>query len=217
MFDGLKKENLHHANLLVGDNFHLDLLKESISNIFSLEVSGNPDFHVLEYDTLTIDLARDLAEISQRKDFGGNRKIFILQINIITEEAQNALLKIFEEPTEGTYFFILMPQDILLPTFRSRLEVIKLESPEENKLTSILKKSFSDRLALVKEITDGISDEEKTKQDAVSLLNQVESELYKDGHEKNLSKLKVCELTRASLYDRGAPVKMILENLMLSI
>jgi hypothetical protein len=72
-------------------------------------------------------------------------------------------------------------------------------------------------MEVVKEITDGIKDEEKTKQDAISFLNKVERELYNDSVLKNAEKLKVCQQTRESLYDRGAPIKMILENLVLSI
>jgi ribosomal protein L31E len=76
---------------------------------------------------------------------------------------------------------------------------------------------LKERLEVVKEITEAIKDEEKTKQDAITFLNTIEKELYKGGVEKNYEKLKVCEETRASLYDRGAPVKIILENLVLSI
>ena len=70
---------------------------------------------------------------------------------------------------------------------------------------------------MVKEIVDGIADEQKTKQDAIDFLNQIESELHTTGVLKSAKSLEICESARASLYDRGAPVKMILENLVLSI
>ena len=78
-------------------------------------------------------------------------------------------------------------------------------------------KALVQNAKLAKEITDAISDEDKTKQDAIVFLNQVERELYEAGVEKNHKALEICELTRASLYDRGAPIKMILENLVLSV
>jgi hypothetical protein len=81
----------------------------------------------------------------------------------------------------------------------------------------LLKKSLAEKMALVKEIVQGIADEEKTKQDAVALLNQIEAELYQSGVEKSSRGLEICEQARASLYDRGAPVKMILEQVMLSV
>lgn len=218
-FDSISLDNLHHAYLIVGD---VDISREKIGEALSkmkIEISGNPDIQSLKYDTLTIDIARDLSLSVAQKDFGGDKKIFIVEADIITEEAQNSLLKVLEEPTPGTHFFIMMPQDILLPTLRSRLQIILLSNPEikTSKKESILNKSIADRLEIVKEITDGITDEEKTKQDAITLLNQVESELYSRGVEKEAVNLRVCQDTRNALYDRGTPVKMVLENLMLSI
>lgn len=77
--------------------------------------------------------------------------------------------------------------------------------------------SMKERMDKVKDIVESIKDEEMTKQDAINLLNQIERDLYEEGVEKNKEKLKICEETRASLFDRGAPIKMILENLVLSI
>ena len=95
--------------------------------------------------------------------------------------------------------------------------VIQAENENLEKLKKVLDLSLAERLTLVKVLTESISDEEKTKQDAIVLLNQVEAELYEKGVEKSAKSLEVCESARASLYDRGAPVKIILENLMLSI
>ncbi len=96
------------------------------------------------------------------------------------------------------------------------MHVILVES-EAKEIESILRLKIPKRLEIVKEITEAISDEEKTKQDAISLLNQIETELHSEGTVESFNSLRICELTRASLYDRGAPIKMILENLMLSI
>lgn len=227
---------LHHAYFIIEHEAEeiISKLKHFLENVVGVKTSGNPDFWHGRFDTLTIDHARDITETSQRKDFSGGKKIFIIQADFITEEAQNALLKVFEEPTVGTHFFIISPQDILLPTLRSRMVIVLNESTEEVG-ESILKLKLKDRLAKVKEITDAISEaktssvnsfarsdeigfrEEKTKQDAISLLNQIEKELYDLGTEKSADSLRVCESARASLYDRGAPIKMILENLMLSV
>jgi hypothetical protein len=77
--------------------------------------------------------------------------------------------------------------------------------------------SIDNRLKLVKEITDKISDEEGTKQDAIALLNNIEEELYNASFQKNSGSLLVTQNAREYLYDRGAPVKMILEYVMLNI
>ncbi len=211
-------ENLHHAYFFVTHKAQemVSDLKSFLEEHLGLKTSGNPDVQHLEFKTLTIEHARDLAFAQERKDFAGSRKVFIIQADFITEEAQNSLLKVFEEPTPGTHFFIISPQDILLPTLRSRMQII-VEQTQLEKSQSILNLKIGERLIRVKEITDAISDEEKTKQDAIGLLNQVERELYEKGANKNVKALEVCQLARVSLYDRGAPVKMILENVMLSV
>ena len=130
-----------------------------------------------------MDQARKIGLDSGRKSFAGGRKFFLIETNIVGEEAQNALLKIFEEPTEDTHFFVIMPQDILLPTLRSRMQMVSIPTRVPLGIDSKIPRGtlgikIADRLAMVKEITDGITDEEKTKQDAVILLNQIEDELY---------------------------------------
>ncbi len=211
-------EQLHHAYLFV--THEVDEVVTEIKNFLEKELGiktvGNPDVSHQQFKTLSIDEARHLFLAQARKTVAGNKKIFIIETDFITEEAQNALLKAFEEPTAGTHFFIISPQDTLLPTLRSRMQVI-VHNSADKKSTSILHLNLADRMAKVKEITDAISDEEKTKQDAIALLNQIETELHKVGVEKSAKSLKICEDAREALYDRGAPVKMILENVMLSI
>ncbi len=211
-------DTLHHAYLIVSHKIDetAEKLKEFFEEILGLRVSGNPDFFHQKFQTLSIDDARAISENESRKSLDGKKKIFLIEADFITEEAQNSLLKIFEEPALGTHFFIISPQDMLLPTLRSRMQVIE-HSSEAEESSSILSLDLGSRLAQVKEITEGISDEEKTKQDAIAFLNSIEAELYAGGVEKNAKGLEVCKLTRKALYDRGAPVKMILENLVLSI
>lgn len=210
---------LHHAYFLVGekDGLFSELLLFLENNV-GIKTHGNPDFWFGKFDNLTIAEAREISESSLKKDFGGSRKVFVIQTDFISQEAQNSLLKVFEEPTEGTHFFIISPQDILLPTLRSRMQVFShTDSAEQTKPVSILGLSLSDRLTKVKKITEAISDEEGTKQDAISFVNQIENEIYSRGIENNSEQLELCQKTREALFDRGAPVKIVLENLVLSI
>lgn len=219
-------DSLHHAYYFVEHKLEegVDKLKHFIENTIGIKTTGNPDFSHRKYENFTIDDARQIIDSSSRKSLTPNldigcpsRKMYIIETDFITEEAQNALLKVFEEPTEGTHFFIISPQDVILPTLRSRMQVFIGEMNSISISKTIFEMDLKERFEVVKEITEAIKDEEKTKQDAISFLNGVERELYEDGVEKNFEKLKVCESTREALYDRGAPVKIILENLVLSI
>ncbi len=214
----LDSQNLHHAYFLIGDKKNVfSILKKFLESELKVETAGNPDFWVGEFHNFAIDEAREVVTCAERKSFSGGKKIFIIQSDFITAEAQNSLLKAFEEPTLQTHFFIISPQDVLLPTLRSRVHVIPMSKTVFDIGGSVLKLKLADRLAKVKEITESISDEEKTKQDAITFLNKVEKELYDLGIERSAKSLETCQKARESLYDRGAPVKIILENLVLSL
>lgn len=213
-------DTLHHAYYFIEHKVEeaTAKLKNFFEEVIGMRVAGNPDFFHRKYQTFSIEDARNIAENESRKDLGGSRKIFVIETDFITEEAQNALLKVFEEPTQGTHFFIISPQDILLPTLRSRMVVIDSKNESISSLKDgILSKNLKERMEIVKEITDGIKDEEMSKQDAIDLLNRIESELHQNGVEKFSRELQACMDARSYLYDRGAPIKIILENLMLSI
>jgi len=209
--------HLHHAYFFVGpkDKIIQKLVEFSEKNL-KIKLSGNPDFKVLRYENLTIDDARFISELHSQKNIGGGLMIFIISADFISLEAQNSLLKVFEEPAPSTHFFIVMPQNVLIPTLCSRMQIINILT-EESKTGSILKMSLGERIARVKDLTSAISDEESTKQDAITFLNNIEKEIYKLGTKEAFLKLKACESARDSLYDRGAPIKMVLENLVLSI
>ena len=80
-----------------------------------IKTSGNPDFCHMSFDSFKIDDARDLKSVEYEKGFGVGKKIFLISANNILLEAQNTLLKIFEEPIKNTHFFIITPNtDVLL-------------------------------------------------------------------------------------------------------
>jgi DNA polymerase III delta prime subunit len=170
----------------------------------------------MKFDTMTVDDARGISEKEMMKNLGDGRKVFLVETDFMTEEAQNSLLKIFEEPREGTHFFIVSPQEVILPTLKSRMHVLKHDA-EEGAGESVIDLSMAERMEKVKEIVEAIADEEETKQSAIAFVNGIEKELYARGVEKESKSLEACEAARQALFDRGAPVKMILENLMLGV
>ncbi len=219
LFNSLREENnLHHAYVCVGDVESLFPSFETfLTEHLSFGISGNPDYRVFSEPALSIDTARVLGVLQAQKNFGGERQIFVLKVGSIGEEAQNALLKIFEEPTLQTHFFVFIPQDTLLPTLRSRVRMLHQIQIEKTR-TSFLKLSLPDRLVHIKKITDDISDEKKTKRSAIELINQIESELYQDGGVALHSlELILCEKARTALFSRGAMTKMLLEQVALSV
>lgn len=163
----------------------------------------------------------------------GPQKFFIISANSFTTEAQNALLKVFEEPAPGVHFFIITPSaSRLLPTLHSRLEHFDLRRDstpgvdrsakwrrgslrESNQRAAEFLKSPKDkRLEFVKELSE-------EKAEALSFLDDLECCLQK---KTNPARLRCgadykCfeEIWRCRNYmnQRGASIKMLLEHLAL--
>ncbi len=116
----------HHAYLLEGAfDIVRSPLARRVEEDLGVNARGNPDFSVLEYALFGIDEARELAERASRRPVAGDRQVLVIGALSLTREAQNALLKLFEEPGEGTHFFLIVPSaESLLPTLRSRLAVL---------------------------------------------------------------------------------------------
>jgi DNA polymerase-3 subunit delta' len=72
-----------------------------------------------------------------------NRVLIIENSNLLTLEAQNALLKTLEEPPEGTLIIMTssLPQT-LLPTIRSRLQHVQLITPQKQDVEDYFANSY---------------------------------------------------------------------------
>ena len=177
-----KADNLHHAYFISGDRD--DAKREVFSFVESslnISIKGNPDVTFREYETFGIDDARWLKERQEKSAFGEGKKIFIIAFNFITTEAQNALLKVFEEPTTDTIFFTVAPSSaILLPTLRSRLSIISLpdsETASNKEAEEFLKADIDSRLKMTEKFKD--TENETKKSELLSLISQIEVAIKK--------------------------------------
>ncbi len=216
-----KDGSLHHATLIHG---HKDAVLEPlfafIEKDLHFSVQGNPDFQLLEFDSFSISDGRSLQGRATQKALK-NRKIFITTFNVMTLEAQNALLKLFEEPTEDTHFFLVTPNiDKLLRTLRSRMLVLEGEHITEadmaRRATSFLSALTPKRLADIKDIIEA-----KDKALATSFLNALEEYLHGALHKKRSTAVVegLQNIAHAKMYinDRGSSVKLLLEHLALTL
>ena len=193
-----------------------------------MKIENNPDIVVLRYGLLSVEDARQVSELAAGKAFTGEHKVVIISASRAYHEAQNALLKLFEEPPVGVYIFFVLPSlGGLLPTLRSRVQVLKHQAPstkhEINPAEEFIKASKEKRSVMIKKLTSGKDEEEKreNREEVITILNGIEAIAYerrgdtlKQGVTSLLSDIAVL---RGHLYDRSAPVKMILEHLSLVI
>ncbi len=226
MFD---PKNLHHAYFIEGEKTaSLAALEAFLKDELNIVRQGHPDVHFAEYDSLGIDESRDLQSSQSMKPLLGDRKIFIIITGAITSEAQNSLLKVFEEPTPGTHFFIISSSHrILLPTLRSRMVIVTHRADNKaaasvsdsavalaTSVRRFIKMSPKDRLAFVAPMI-----EEKDKAAVENFLSALVGELHGESLQKSTpAKAKnIKEILSLANYlkDRASSLKLILERISL--
>lgn len=191
-----------HAQLLIADSLENASLPEELK-------SETTDTRHLYTDNLSIDEARWLVKESAKKALSAGLYQFVIVAKGLTHEAQNALLKLFEEPPENTVFYLIVPHEsILIPTLRSRLIVTSNTSTKSKSAVEFLEQSVKDRIDTVA----------KLAKDDPQTLGRIVRELG-ERHLRELSpdakrSLLLCE---KYVYNRGASRKMLLEELALSL
>lgn len=200
----------HHAYLVVGSK---SAGRSHAHVLFSLHVTeDHPDVHVLSYNILGIDDARMLHQWAYQKPLVSAQRHFILTCDGITHEAQNALLKLFEEPPQTSVFALVVSQEeMILSTLRSRCALVYAA---EGVVTTSLAEEFL-HLSYAQRLAD-VAAHTKEKESAwgSTLLHALESYLYAT---KDFSALKTILFVRTYSERRGASQKMLLEHVALSL
>lgn len=208
---------MHHAYLYEGSQAQLDTLAEDARERFSFAAEHSPDVHVREFEKFGIDESRWLTEVGALKSAGG-RALFVVGIASITSEAQQALLKLFEEPQEGSVYVVLVPHGLVLPTLRSRMLSYPVQLGEEissSNAKKFLTLSGKDRSDIIAKL---LKDDEGTKERVRDFVNALEAELYKKaGEPKARQGLEDIAMVRGYLQDRSPSLKMLLEHLAVAL
>ena len=216
----IEKNNLHHAYAFAGDSVSLiENLEAYFKDTLLFSTHGNPDYQKEEFINFGVDDGHRIAASHLKKAIAGNKKIYLISVSSFSHEAQNALLKMFEEPTADTHFFIIVPTlDIVLPTVRSRMMVITSEENTRRKPDFAFAKTFfesniSERLKMMETVT-----EEKDKTKAGYFLDDIEQyaheQLKKGGDLKFVHLLSDVVMFRGYLRDRAPSVKMMIEHIV---
>ena len=144
---------LAHAYLIegaVGSGRHMlvNILLSALINsplLHKKVLEGNcPDLHVVETDKgkrfIGIDKIRAIRQIAPIKPNDLDFHVFIINnAQNMTVQAQNALLKLLEEPPAAAYFFLICESaSSLLSTVRSRAPILRMQSFSPNVLGEYL-------------------------------------------------------------------------------
>src|SRR3989338_6289037 len=185
MLEHFDKNNLHHAYLIEGERSEVLSQLTSYLESINISTSKNPDFCNMSIDSFKMEEALNLRKMAQERPMGREKKFFLISVNSMTLDAQQTLLKIFEEPTENTHFFVVVPEiGALLPTLISRFYKIKLPQ-EGNRMEAekFLSLTPAKRIDFLKDFLEE-NDEDSPQSDssrarALKFLNELEFVLHK--------------------------------------
>lgn len=216
-------QNAHHATVYEGEReAGLARARVYVESEVGVKFEANPDITIHLSEQYTVDDARTLKERAYQSPLG-SAQVFVLAFDRITREAQNALLKLLEEPAERTHFILLVPSvEILLPTVRSRLAYggrVVGSLSEADMAELFLASSPSERIKLVEPMYKNVKDDMKlvVRTRAVHFLDALEDRLHKHGVRKNASALNEIAFVRRYIGDSGSSLKMLLEHVALTV
>lgn len=209
-------ELTHHAVVLEGaGKSGVAWAKKYIQETLELEIEANPDILFIEQERFSIADARVLKERASQSPFG-SAQVFIIISERILREAQNALLKLLEEPAPNTHFIIIVPSmKGLLSTVQSRLTYggRVLEDLQEHVFAkAFIEASIGERVRMLEPL---IKKKERTR--ARNIVDALEIQLHENGVQKNQQALQEVVFVRNYLADTSSSLKMLLEHLALTI
>lgn len=209
----------HHAYVCYGEGG--EKRARALGKTLGLE-EGNQDLILLSYTLFSVDDARSLQDVVRTTSLSG-KKLIILSISRIFHEAQNALLKTFEEPPEGTTLVLCVPSEgMLLETLRSRLIALETKEEKEEVGELFLKGNATARAKIIETILskakkDDGEEKQEARRDALLLAQSlVRAVGAKEKTKEVLQYLKDLHTFIPILHERSAPLKPILEHLLIA-
>jgi DNA polymerase-3 subunit delta' len=204
----------HHAYLFVGP-------AEAIVPGLRLDLAAAEIIHQ-KWVQFGVAESRELRSGQARQVAAAATRAYLLEFVSITHEAQQALLKVLEEPAERTSIFLVAPSaDIFLPTLLSRLRVISLEpsartAPEAlARAAEFWQGAPEARLALIQKLLGESEEPAVLRAEATALVDALE--FTRRGNAPATDEASFAQLRRARDYlrDRASSPRLILEHLAL--
>lgn len=216
---------LNHVYLVEGEIFQTEKILKEFLVLRGVDIHNSTYVQTENYESLSIEKAKLLKSYQSERSSSGENKYFIITATGINHEAENALLKMFEEPTEGVHFFFILPKvDILSDTLRSRAHIIHTNTyTPDIFVKNFIKQSISDRFKSITEIINLYKNSDTSgplRDHAVNILDHLEKIIYEKNNkvtQDDVFKYKEILKARKNLSLPGSAVKMILEHIALVI
>ncbi len=222
----------HHAYLYIGaPESGILAARAFAAEKLGIDGMGHPDLAIFSYEGLfPIDHARRIITFASQAPVEGNKKLIVIAAGRFYVPAQNALLKLFEEPSEGTTLILIVPvEGMLLPTLRSRLiELPRAEGEIDETARHFLGSSSTEREKIVAKLVSRVKsdnkdeDKQAARMEAVriakGLIRVAHAQLLKakGGEAESLTLfLRDLNTFMPILHTSSAPLKLIFEHILI--
>lgn len=144
---GKKITAVNFAKALNCLNFKDDICDECAS-CKKIDSFNFPDLHIIKPSgkgsAIKIDTVREIRREAYLKPYEGKFKVFIIDdADNLTQESQNALLKILEEPPSRTVFILITRlHHRITGTIRSRCHILRFKAISAEEISDFLVKTY---------------------------------------------------------------------------
>lgn len=198
----------HQASLYIASGLH-DANLPDVQRIPGTDVT-----HIVT-DRLSIATVRGVIEGAYSAPLELSEKHFVIVAKTMTREAQNALLKVLEEPPQTTCFALVLPSSSqLLPTVLSRVQLMQETAHLTAGGSSFLRMTYSDRLEFIQKAAHNKDH---------TVLHAILSECYQylqesnsNSHTSSPELYRVLQLAVLRISEPGASAKMLCERVALA-
>ena len=205
---------MFHATFILGNSM---MSSEKLDEMILASAVELGDREEQEVETFGIDDARNLFQKASYKNTQSGYALFVTRCQRITLPAQNALLKLLEEPPQETLFVFSMPRDaLLLSTLTSRVNILGAfegKQREHAQVHAFLTGPSTDRLKLVQDMQEDV---EEARDFLTSLAVHTENILFNERSQEWKHFGRAVETALLYLNDPSASRKMLLEHVALA-
>lgn len=193
----------------------------------NINLENNPDYLEIAPDpSISLERIKQAIKFLSQKPYQSKVSfVTILEANLATIEAQNALLKLLEEPPSYALIILTSPnEDGLLPTVVSRCQIVRLKTVKQTNVDPQAKKFLEMLLSQDPQAIEKLSDLGLTRQEVLSFFEQItlsaESDLSdpksKTNKEDLYRLLKSLDQARDQIA-KNANLRLIIANLILQL
>ncbi len=225
----------HHAFIISKNVSNTNDILKRVCELHEIE-EDRASLEFFSYASFSVEDARALRARVERMVEEKTIRIILISFSSASTEAQNALLKILEEPPEGAVLVLAVPTlGIMIPTILSRTLPLFEPQFEKNDEKNIddeacsakifLEGSDKERIQIIERILTTLKsskedDKFEARKKSRSLMSACLVHGYQLRFKGNTSEelfifLKEVDMLLPYLYDQSAPLKPILEHVRL--